>query len=203
MKERTIYLVRHCRPDLPDTSMCIGITDIPLSREGLKQAEKLKRYFSDKNINTIYSSPLRRAKRTAEIIAGNKIKVEIRNNLSELNMGKWDGMTFEDIKQKYPREYFERGEDFENYIVEGGESMSMCRKRVLAELRNIFINSSGNIIITAHAGVNRLILSELSGMSTKERFSLQKEYGCISRLKFDGNNLEVDDAEIDINNVLE
>lgn len=198
MKERTIYLVRHCRPDLPDTSMCIGITDIPLSREGLNQAEALKRYFSDKNINAIYSSPLGRAKETAEIIADNKFKVEIRKNLSELNMGKWDGMTFENIKQKYPQEYFERGENFENYVVEGGESMSMCRKRALAELWNILIHSSGNIIITAHAGVNRLILSELSGTSIKESFSLQKEYGCISRLKYDGKNLKVDDVEIHI-----
>ncbi len=198
MKERTIYLVRHCRPDLPDTSMCIGITDIPLSREGLKQAEKLKRYFSDKNINTIYSSPLRRAKRTAEIIADNKFKVEIRKNLSELNMGKWDGMTFENIKQKYPQEYFERGENFENYVVEGGESMSMCRNRVLAELWSIVINSTGNIIITAHAGVNRLILSELSGIDIKKGFSLQKEYGTISTLKYDGKNLKIDDIEIHI-----
>lgn len=198
MKERTIYLVRHCRPDLPDTSMCIGITDIPLSREGFNQAEALKRYFSDKNINAIYSSPLGRAKETAEIIADNKFKVEIRKNLSELNMGKWDGMTFENIKQKYPQEYFERGENFENYVVEGGESMSMCRKRALAELWNILIYSSGNIIITAHAGVNRLILSELSGTNIKESFSLQKEYGCISRLKYDGKNLKVDDVEIHI-----
>jgi alpha-ribazole phosphatase len=198
MKERIIYLVRHCRPDLGDASICIGITDIPLSGEGLRQAEKLKVYFFDKNIKAIYSSPLKRAKETAEIIAANKIKVEIRNNLSELNMGKWDGMTFEEIKQKYPEEYFERGKDFENYRVEGGESMYMCRKRALAELWNIVVNSTGNIIITAHAGVNRLVLSELSGIDIEEGFSLQKEYGTITRLKYDGKNLKIEDVEIHI-----
>ncbi|MDD4438045.1 MAG: histidine phosphatase family protein [Tissierellia bacterium] len=198
MKERIIYLVRHCRPDLTDASICIGITDIPLSGEGFMQAEKLKAYFSNKNIRAIYSSPLKRAKETAEIIADNKIKVVTRNNLTELNMGKWDGMTFEEIKQKYPEEYFKRGKDFENYRVEGGESMSMCRNRVLAELWSIVINSTGNIIITAHAGVNRLILSELSGIDIKKGFSLQKEYGTISTLKYDGKNLKIDDIEIHI-----
>lgn len=198
MKERIIYLVRHCRPDLDDVSICIGITDIPLSGEGFMQAEKLKAYFSNKNIRAIYSSPLKRAKETAEIIADNKIKVVTRNNLTELNMGKWDGMTFEEIKQKYPEEYFKRGKDFENYRVEGGESMSMCRNRVLAELWSIVINSTGNIIITAHAGVNRLILSELSGIDIKKGFSLQKEYGTISTLKYDGKNLKIDDIEIHI-----
>jgi len=198
MKERIIYLVRHCRPDLTDASICIGITDIPLSGEGLREAEKLKVYFSDKNIKAIYASPLKRAKETAEIIADNKIKVEIRNNLTEVNMGKWDGMTFEEIKQKYHEEYFERGKDFENYIVEGGESMCMCRKRALAELWSIVVNSTGNIIITAHAGVNRLILSELSGIDIEEGFSLQKEYGTITRLKYDGKNLKIEDVEIHI-----
>ena len=76
--------------------------------------------------------------------------------------------------------------------------MSMCRNRVLAELWSIVINSTGNIIITAHAGVNRLILSELSGIDIKKGFSLQKEYGTISTLKYDGKNLKIDDIEIHI-----
>lgn len=192
MNERIIYLVRHCKPKLPsDTPICIGITDIPLSSEGIKQAEKLKGYFLDKNIKAIYSSPLIRAKKTAEIIADNKIKVEIRNDFSELNMGIWDGMTFDEIKQKYPKEYIERGNDFENYIVEGGESMSMCRDRAFTQLFKVLENSTGNIIILSHAGVNRLILSKLSGISIKESFSFRQEYGSINTLKYDGKNLSI------------
>lgn len=200
MNERIVYLVRHCKPNLPsDSSICIGVTDIPLNEEGFEQAEKLKRYFSDKNIKAIYSSPLIRAKETAEIIANNKIKVEIRNDFSELNMGKWDGMTFEEIKQKYPEEYIKRGNDFENYIVEGGESMSMCRDRALAQLWNIINNSTDNIIIVAHAGVNRLILSELLAVSIKESFSFRQEYGSVNILKHDGNILEVINIGVCVN----
>lgn len=200
MNERIVYLVRHCKPNLPsDSSICIGVTDIPLNEEGFEQAEKLKRYFSDKNIKAIYSSPLIRAKETAEIIANNKIKVEIRNDFSELNMGKWDGMTFEEIKQKYPDEYIERGNDFENYIVEGGESMSMCRDRALAQLWNIINNSTDNIIIVAHAGVNRLILSELLAVSIKESFSFRQEYGSVNILKHDGNILEIINIGVCVN----
>lgn len=199
MNELTVYLVRHCKPRLPsDTSMCIGITDIPLSKEGFKQAEKLKGYFLNKNINAIYSSPLIRAKKTAEIIADNKIKVEIKNEFSELNMGKWDGMTFAEIKEKYPEEYAERGRNFEDYIVEGGESMSMCRDRVLEQLRDIVKDTTDNIIIVAHAGINRLIISELLGISIKQSFLYQREYGSIIKLKYEGNILKVDNAEIQI-----
>jgi len=76
--------------------------------------------------------------------------------------------------------------------------MCMCRKRALAELWSIVVNSTGNIIITAHAGVNRLILSELSGIDIEEGFSLQKEYGTISTLEYDGKDLKIDDIEIHI-----
>lgn len=191
-----VYFVRHCEPELMNT--CLGITDIPLSKEGMKQAAKLKSYFSDKNIAAIYSSPLIRAKKTAEIIADNKIKVEIKNEFSELNMGKWDGMTFAEIKEKYPEEYAERGRNFEDYIVEGGESMSMCRDRVLEQLRDIIKDTTDNIIIVAHAGVNRLIISELLGISIKQSFLYQREYGSIIKLKYEGNILKVDNAEIQI-----
>lgn len=55
MNQRTVYLVRHCKTKLPlDTPICIGITDIPLSEEGLKQAEKLKGYFFDKDRSSQY-----------------------------------------------------------------------------------------------------------------------------------------------------
>ena len=198
MKEITVYLVRHCRPELPSGHICLGLTDIPLSREGIGQAAKLKSYFTDKDIKAIYSSPLERAKKTAEIIADNKIKVEIKDNFSELNMGKWDGMTFAEIKEKYPEEYAERGKNFENYVVEGGESMSMCRDRALAELRDIINNSRGNTIIVAHAGVNRLIISELTGISIKESFLFQRKYGSIIKLKYDGNIIKADNKEIHI-----
>ena len=106
-------------------------------------------------------------------------------------MGKWDGMTFEEIKQKYPEEYIKRGNDFENYTVKGGESMSMCRDRSFTQLFYVLENSTGNIIILSHVGVNRLILSELLGMSIKDSFSLRQDYGSINILKYDGKNLSI------------
>jgi alpha-ribazole phosphatase len=198
MKEITVYLVRHCEPELPSDHICLGIRDIPLSLKGISHALKLKSYFSDKGIEAIYSSPLKRARKTAEIIADNKIRIEIKNDFSEINMGKWDGMTFAEIKEKYPLEYEERGKDFENYVVEGGESMSMCRDRALRQLKDIMDNSEGKIIIVAHAGVNRLIISGLTGMSIKDSFLYQLKYGSIIRLKYDGDISKIDNEEIHI-----
>ena len=76
--------------------------------------------------------------------------------------------------------------------------MSMCRDRVLEQLRDIIKDTTDNIIIVAHAGVNRLIISELLGISIKQSFLYQREYGSIIKLKYEGNILKVDNAEIQI-----
>lgn len=189
---RKIYLVRHCQPELPEgIPICIGKKDIPLSEEGMIQAEKLKNYFYHINLSCIYSSPLERAKHTAEIIADKKFKVKIKDDFSEFNIGKWDGMSFAEIKEKYPFEYKERGEDLENYIVEGGESMTSCQKRAMAELYKTLNETSGDILIVAHAGVNRTIISKILQISIKDSFSFRHEYGSINVLTFDGEIFDI------------
>lgn len=190
---RNIYLLRHCQPELPNgIPICIGKTDILLSKTGRSQASDLKDYFSNINVSAIYSSPLIRARETAEIIADRNFKVIIKNNFSEFDIGKWDGMSFEEIKEKYPREYLERGENLENYVVEGGESMAQCQKRAVSELNKTIDESSGNILIVAHAGVNRCILSALLGISIKDSFKFRHEYGSVNILQHHGKSLLVD-----------
>lgn len=189
---RKIYIIRHCEPQFFDNiPICIGKTDIPLSENGIKKAKELKNYFSNLNLKSVYSSPLARAKKTAEIIADNKMSVEIKDNFSEFNIGKWDGMSFAQIKERYPKEYKDRGEDLENYIVEGGESMAMCRDRALKELWSTIKKTNGNIIIVAHAGVNRAILSSILGISIKESFLFRHDYGSVNTILYDGRKLKV------------
>ena len=103
MSIRKIFLIRHCRPKIiENVSICLGRKDIPLSKEGIDEAGQLKKYFSNIGLSGIYSSPLIRARHTAEIIADKKMNVIIKDGFSELNIGRWDGMSFAEIKEKYP-----------------------------------------------------------------------------------------------------
>lgn len=190
---RKIYLLRHCEPQLPEGQpICLGKMDLPLSDFGKKQALELKDYFSNINLSRIYSSPLKRARETAIIIANEKKEVIIKKDFSEFDIGKWDGMSFAEIKVKYPLEYKERGENLEHYVVEGGESMARCRDRAMAQLWETIKESSGHILIVAHAGVNRCIISSILGISIKESFKYRHEYGSINFLTYDGKELKVD-----------
>jgi len=189
---KKVFLIRHCRPQFAENvGICLGRKDIPLSKEGIAEAEQLKRYFSNISLRGIYSSPLIRARHTAEIIADNKMNVIIRNDFSELNMGKWDGMSFAEIKEKYPLEYIERGKDFQNYTVEDGESMADCQTRAVKELYNTVQETSGDILIVAHAGVNRAIISEILGIGIKDSFAFKHEYGSVNILAFENKTFKV------------
>ncbi|NTW71404.1 MAG: histidine phosphatase family protein [Eubacteriaceae bacterium] len=186
---RRIYLIRHCKPIIPnDGSICIGVTDLPLSESGKVCAQKLKEFFSQLEFNDIYSSTLSRAKETAEIIAGVKQDVFYENRFNEIDMGIWDGMSFDEIKEKYPEQHEERGKDLEKYIVQGGESFSMCQKRAFLALNSIVNNTKGNIVIVSHAGINRVLISWLLERNLNNFFSIPQPYGCINILTESSGN---------------
>ena len=68
---RTIYLIRHGKPEFPDEQKyCIGRTDLPLSEEGRTQIRALGETFAGRRIEKIYTSPLKRCRESAAIHAG-------------------------------------------------------------------------------------------------------------------------------------
>lgn len=185
---RNIFVVRHLHPQIPD-GICLGKKNVPLSSEGREEGKILADYLLNKNINNVYSSPLIRARETASIICDKKLN--IRENFAELNMGIWDGLSFDEIKKKFPKEYIERGNDFENYIIEGGESLSMCKKRAMSELDTIIRETDGNILVVTHAGVIRTIVSSIAKTRMTDTFEYKIDYGSITLLSIDDNKLNL------------
>ena len=95
-----LLLVRHGITRLHTGDRFWGSTDIALSNAGIKQAGQLRNRLSQEKLSAIYSSPLRRARSTAEIIAaGHKVEVTPCDDLCECNFGYIEGLTFEEIKQ--------------------------------------------------------------------------------------------------------
>ncbi|HMK56648.1 MAG TPA: alpha-ribazole phosphatase [Dissulfurispiraceae bacterium] len=182
MTDRTIYLVRHGRILLPDDEKrFIGQTDFPLNEEGVRQAEALKKKLADVVITSIHTSDLRRTKQTAQILSeGRSISVFEWKDLRELSLGTWEGLTFEEIRQRFPAEFEARGKDIFNYRIPGGESFADCRTRVVGSFNDILTKSDGNTLIVGHSGVNRLILCHVLGMPSAKLFSINQDYGCLN-----------------------
>ncbi len=100
-----IYIIRHAKSIANENGLFGGITDYELSKEGLKQAENLSLRLKNYEIDSIYSSPLKRAIQTIKPTAIMKNKeVIIIDDLREINVGTWENVLRSDLREKYPEE---------------------------------------------------------------------------------------------------
>ncbi|AKA70359.1 alpha-ribazole phosphatase [Clostridium scatologenes] len=186
---RKIYLIRHGKIDMGNEKRYIGITDIPLNEEGVLQAKKIKNFFSNIHLEKAYLSPLTRCVETANIILEDRnVEKVFAKELIEINMGKWEGKTFNYIKNYFPEQFKERGRNIDSFTPEGGESFNDVRERVKQVLESIIKNTHGNILIIAHAGVNRVIISTILSLPLKRMFDIDQNYGCINEFSWDIEN---------------
>lgn len=186
---RKIYLIRHGKIDTGKDKCYIGITDLPLCTEGVIQAQRLKEFFKNIAIEKVYTSPLIRSVQTANIILEDRnIERELIKEFMEINMGQWEGKSFKYIKTFFPQEFKKRGENIADFIPPGGESFKQLAERVMPIYKAVTENPQGNLLIVAHAGVNRVILSNILSMSLENIFQLEQQYGCINEIYYDNKH---------------
>ncbi len=178
---RLIYLVRHGEIQTGGGKRFVGQVDLPLTEEGINQAGRLALELSRARLTGIFCSDLIRSLQTGKII-GEKHKINplAVPELREISLGQWDGLSFEEIKRKYPLEFKKRGQDIANYHPPGGESFADCSTRAVEAFNNIAAKTRGNILIVGHAGVNRSILCHLLGMPLTNVFRIGQDYGCLN-----------------------
>ena len=163
----TLYSVRHGETDYNEEDRVQGSHNSRLTAFGREQAGALAERFRGEKIDLLYSSPLLRAKETAETIAAALGGMEIRfhDGLHELRCGKFEGVLFEEIKRKYWAEFLEwlRNPEVQ---APGGESMNQLYERVSAALKEIFdgVEDGSRVLVVSHAGVVRMTLAALVGV---------------------------------------
>jgi alpha-ribazole phosphatase len=168
-----LLLARHGETDYNQQWRFQGRTDLGLNRAGRRQAERLRHRLSREPIDVIYASKLKRAEETAEIIArGHGLRVEFRENLAELDFGKFEGMTHAEIVESYPDW---RPGDFD-FTAYGGESLGQLARRIRAFAKELRSDNpaDANILVIAHSGSLRVLLCVLLGIAIENwrRFHL-------------------------------
>lgn len=150
-----LYLIRHGQSDGNAEGRFGGHGPTPLSKLGLEQAERTAKMLAKEDINAIYSSDLLRAVQTAEPIAKLlNLKINKSKAFRERNVGVLEGLTFDECKEQYPRDYYALLNRHVNYAITGGESYRQLLRRVSGELRSILRNHpSERVAIFTHTGV--------------------------------------------------
>jgi alpha-ribazole phosphatase/probable phosphoglycerate mutase len=185
-----IYLIRHGETEDSETRRYKGHIDVPLSEKGVEQMKKLSKFMNTEIfpnptshiLNAIYCSSLSRAIKSAEIIAEPyNLKPVVIEGLKERNFGIWEGMSFDEIAEKYPDEFQAWVSDPLRYSPMEGESTLEVRDRVLQAFNEIVEKHDGdNIAIVAHGGVNRIILCEILGMPLENIFRIEQDFAALN-----------------------
>jgi probable phosphoglycerate mutase len=193
MQRRMIFLIRHAQPVLPDgRKRFLGQADPPLSLQGLAEAKRLPWGLTGYRLSGIYSSDLMRSRQTAAIIA-ERLGMQYYPipELSEISMGIWEQMTFDEVRIRYPEAFKQRGIDIANYRTPGGESFADLQRRVLPVFFDIVKNSTGNIAIVSHSGVNRVILCTLSSLPLDKLLTFQQHYATVNIIEKKGSRFSI------------
>ncbi len=177
-----------------DMSRYWGQTDVPLSAAGLEQAGRLRDRLAAEKIEAVYSSDLKRALDTATVVAlPHRLAVMPCPELREIDFGQCEGLSFDEIKLRYPEaETIWTASDL-GISFPGGESVAVLAERVdrfLATLRSI---SVGTALVVAHGGPLRVLICRLTGLNLSEWRHVHIERSSLSIIEVnsDGGTIQL------------
>ncbi len=171
-----IILVRHGETEWNVEEIFRGRIDIELNETGIKQAELLAEYLSDSKLDAIYSSPLKRALKTAEIIAGyHKLDVETAPGLIDFNYGKWQGLSHQEVKDKYKELYAEWIKNPHRVKMPAGESLNEVRERAIGVVDEIIAKHEGTVVLVSHRVVNKVLICALLGLDDSHFWDIRQD----------------------------
>ncbi len=181
MKE--LLLIRHGETDYNRHGRFLGIRDIGLNNEGRNQALNLKNKLEGEEIDYVISSDLLRCRETAEIINFGQ-EIYHTKNLREMNFGRWEGLTWEEIRESYGPEFKDWRKDWINFKITEGESFYDMSRKVIAEIDTILESRYNRIAVVSHGGCIRTILGYYLLESIEKSWRFQIDNGTIARLCF-------------------
>ena len=171
-----IIIARHGETEWNVAEVFRGQIDIDLNETGVKQAELLAGYLSTSTIEAIYSSPLQRALKTAETIARpHQLKVNVEHDLMDLNFGRWQGLSHQEVKEQYGELYTTWTTRPEQVRMPGGETLEDVRKRVTRVITRVLDNHSGTLLIVGHRVVNKVIICALLGLDNSHFWRIRQD----------------------------
>ncbi len=187
MPELELILVRHGETDWNRERFYRGREDVPLNANGIAQAELTAEALKERVFEAIYSSPLKRSMVTAKRIAlPHQIDVREKWDLIDVDFGVWAGMSEEQVKAKWSKDYERWLKNPANMKFLNGESMKKAWKRVNSALREIiFLHGTGSVVIVSHRLPIKMMTAYMLHKKPKELAGIKHDPCAISVFKVD------------------
>ena len=187
MTATRLLLVRHGATQLTAEDRFAGSVGVELSDEGRWQAQQLARRLAREELAAVYTSPLSRTVETASILAEpHGITLVKRDGLREIGHGRWEGLTRQEVAERYSDEYEAWETDPFTFAPEGGESGLGVLARALPVVRSIVLDPPGQkVLVVSHKATLRLLMSSLLGIDGRGyRDRLDQSPACLNVLDF-------------------
>jgi broad specificity phosphatase PhoE len=183
-----LHLLRHGQTALSRADMFCGRRlDPPLTAEGEAMAEAFADAYRDMPWRAIYASPLQRARTTAAPLArALGVSVETRDDLAELDYGRWDGKSTDEVSRDHHVEYERWTADPAWNPPTGGETAVALAQRMTRAIEAILAaHDDGNVLVVSHKASIRVALCALLGVDVgRFRYRFGCPVGSVSIVEF-------------------
>ncbi len=186
-----IVFIRHGETEWNAESRLQGQLDVGLSELGLEQAAILKEGMKNRSFHRIYSSPLKRALDTARIVHAEESEILLDQRLSEIYLGKWQGLTVDEVKQSYGEEYAVFRNTPELFKSDGMETLESLGERFAQFVRSIMGEKDKQFCVVSHGTAMRAGLAKVIFGDVRFMNHLVFENGSITELDFHEYNGEI------------
>ncbi len=179
-----LYLVRHGETEWNRETVFRGTVDIPLNDNGVAQARAAARSLSGVPVSAVVSSPLSRARATAEAIARpHKLEVRLDPDLTDLCFGEWQGLGLEEVRRRFPDLYQQWVKRPEAVRFPGGEDLPSVLDRALAAADRVLRERPGEaVVLVSHRVVLKLLVAHALGLGAAGFWRVAVEPASISLL---------------------
>ena len=170
-----IIFLRHAQAENNTKRILAGRTDgVPLTKIGIEQAERIAEYLRPLDISAIYSSPIERASHTAEIVAkNNSLDCKLDDRLTEIDMGKFTRMNYDDMFAKYGNIFLKFYENDPVISEHEVETFPQVQSRILGMVNHLVEkHKNENVILVTHMDPIKSMLSSVMDLKPKTLFEL-------------------------------
>lgn len=187
-----IILARHGETEWNVSEIFRGRRDVGLNEMGNRQAELLGSYLKDFKIESVYSSPLKRALDTAQsIVKHHGLDINVAPGLTDFNYGVWEGLTHQEVRAKYRGLYQRWLKEPHLVKIPEGESLDGVRERARSVVDRVASEHSGTVVLVSHRVINKVLICSMLGLDNSHFWDIKLDLGGITVFQYEDERFKL------------
>lgn len=182
--DQEIYLIRHGKTQANLENRFAGRSEEPLCQEGITQLQILAEKCAAMGFDALYAGPLRRTAQSARIIGDRcKLSVQEAMGLMDIDLPHWDGLTKDEIRQRFGDEYPTWLATPDKFQVAGCEKLKDVQARAVAQVEEIAAKKEGIVLVVSHLIVARCLLLHYTQRPISDFRKIKVDNGEVVRVR--------------------